>query len=340
MLMNETEKIKQVASNNYNYHFDKVSGKFARWGKSYSDNPEFAPAPEILDIEVTTICNHGCAFCYKSNTQSGRNMSFKMFKTIIDKFPKMLTQIAFGADASATSNSELFKMMWYAREKGFIPNITVADISETTANKLSSICGAVAVSRYKDSEVCYNSIKLLKDAGLDQVNIHILVSLETLGWIYETFEDYLNGKIPGLNAIVLLGLKQKGRGEHFNRLDQKSYDSIINFALKYNIPIGADSCSGPKLINAVKERDDFKQIYDMVDPCESTLFSWYVDVDGYGYPCSFTPGTNGWKHGINMLKVDNFTNDVWNNIRTINFRQGLILNKDHNNCRQCPIYTI
>jgi len=338
--MFENDKIKEVSSSSYNYHFDKMTGQFARWGYSFESDPEYAPAPEILDIEVTTICDHGCAFCYKSNTANGTNMSFETFRTIIDKFPKMLTQVAFGADASATSNPDLFRMMWYARGAGFIPNITVADISDETAIKLANVCGAVAVSRYSDAQVCYDSIKRLTAAGLEQVNIHVLVSLETLPWIYKTFDDYLNGKIPGLNAIVLLGLKQKGRGEHFNRVDQKSYNKIIEYALHFDIPIGADSCSGPKLIQAVQGRDDYQKIYDMVDPCESTLFSWYVDVDGIGYPCSFTPGNPNWESGIDMTKIDNFNKDVWIQKKVLDFRRNLVNNKDCNGCRECPLYTI
>lgn len=50
-------------------------------GKTKEEDPEYAPFPEILDIEVSTICNgipnvsgieSPCAFCYKSNTKHGR----------------------------------------------------------------------------------------------------------------------------------------------------------------------------------------------------------------------------------------------------------------------------
>jgi len=78
----------------------------------------------------------------------------------------------------------------------------------------------------------------------------------------------------------------------------------------------------------------------MVDPCESTLFSWYVDVDGMGFPCSFTPGTLSWNKGINMTKIENFENDVWHDKRVLSFRDALIDNKDCNGCRECLIYSI
>ena len=81
----ETDKMKIVRSPDYNYNFNKSTGFFMRWGKTMDDDPDFAPAPEILDIEVSTVCGQGCHFCYKSNTAKGENMSFETFKTIFDK---------------------------------------------------------------------------------------------------------------------------------------------------------------------------------------------------------------------------------------------------------------
>ena len=89
--------IKVFKSLEYHFVFDMSNGFFARWGKNKEDDPEFSPfGPEILDLELSTICHRGCKFCYKSNMAQGKNMSFDTFKIIFDKFPKQLTQIAFG----------------------------------------------------------------------------------------------------------------------------------------------------------------------------------------------------------------------------------------------------
>lgn len=173
---------KSVRSKSYNYDFDKKSGLFKRWGSSIEEDPDYAPSPEILDCEITTIChgvpgNNGdsgkrspCSFCYKSNTPNGKNMSFETFKTVFDKISsnKILTQLAFGLDSQATSNPDLWRMMQYCRDNGVIPNLTVADISDETADKIASIAGACAVSRYANKNVCYDSVKRLTDAVLKQ----------------------------------------------------------------------------------------------------------------------------------------------------------------------------
>ena len=97
----ENDRVKICRFTNYNYNFDKQTGFFARWGKTKEEDPKYSPVgPEILDLEISEIC-HGingtpCKFCYKSNTGTGKNMSFETFKTIFCKMPKTLTQIAFG----------------------------------------------------------------------------------------------------------------------------------------------------------------------------------------------------------------------------------------------------
>ena len=92
------EKVCKASDGSYNYTYDKISGLFRRWGETYDDDPEYSPAgPEILDLEISVNgCPNNCKFCYKSNSnESAVNMTFETFKSIIDKMPKTLTQIAF-----------------------------------------------------------------------------------------------------------------------------------------------------------------------------------------------------------------------------------------------------
>jgi hypothetical protein len=109
--------------------------------------------------------------CYKGNTPKGENMTFETFKQVFHNLPRTLTQIAFGADASATANPDLPKMMEYCRTNSYnrvVPNITVADISSETADWLSKLAGAVAVSRYANKDLCFDSVKLLTDRAMNR----------------------------------------------------------------------------------------------------------------------------------------------------------------------------
>lgn len=334
----ENEKIKIFKSKNLNYYFNKQTGVTITFGKTIKEDPiEFYPI--IADIEITTICNGynntPCPFCYKGNNNIGKNMSFEKFKLVFHNLPKSLTQIAFGVDACCKSNPDTFKIFNYCRQNGVIPNVTVANISQKTADKLSKVCGAVAVSRYEDKLICYESIKKLKKAGLRFCNIHQMLSKETLLQAYETIDDYIKGDL-NINAIVFLSLKKCGRGRKYNSISQLEFSSLVNYAMKNKVPIGFDSCSAPKFINSVKNKSNFKQLNQITEPCESTLFSIYINVKGKVYPCSF----NEKGEGLDIINCNNFDKDIWYSNQLKTFRNKLINNIDSNKIRLCPTYKI
>ena len=343
----ENEKKKILSSSEANYIFDKETGNMLTWGKTKDDDAIMFPAPTILDLEITTSCSGVsgvlCPFCYKSNNPHGKNMSYDTFKKIFDKLPKSLTQIAFGADSKGLSNPDMFDMMLYARDKGVIPNITVAELNEDTACKLASICGAVAVSRYANKDVCYDSIKMLTDCGLDQVNMHFMIAEETYDRALETINDIkTDSRLAKLNAIVFLSLKTKGRGKKgFNQLSQEKFNSLVRACEDNGIGFGFDSCSGVKYFHSLTD-DNYEKMSQYIQPCESTLESSYINVDGEFHPCSFTEGTEGWETGLSVVDCEDFVKDIWNHPRTWEFRDKLLATtcKNRFGCRECPIYRI
>ena len=348
----ENENVKTLRSELYSFNFNKHTGFFARWGKTVADDPSFSPfSPEIADIEITTSCkgprlsngtNKLCSFCYKSNNPNGKYMSFETFKQLLDKFPHttdkngrrsfILTQIAAGVDAECKSNPDVWKIFEYCRENGIIPNLTVASIDDEVAQNIAKYCGACAVSRYSDKEVCYDSVDLLTNKyGMSQVNIHQLVEMSTLDNIWETLRDMQTDKrLAKLNAIVFLSLKQKGRGVSQEPISQEEYAKIIQYCLSNNIRFGSDSCGAGKLLKSLSEQQ-YKEILPVVEPCEAGgKFSFYCDVDAKYYPCSFMANEEGdWKKGIDMLTVDDFIKDVWQHPKTLSFREKV------DRCNEC-----
>ena len=326
----ENERFKLYRSDMCNFNFDKETGYTEIWGKTKEEDAIYCPdGPMILDIEITDICygigsrdkvgGSVCAFCYKSNSpNNGQNMSFDTFKKIIDKMCKpkpLLNQLAIGSDSSCEANPDLFKMLAYSREKGIIPNITVADITDEVADELVKYIGGCAVSKYQPKDYCYNSVQKLIDRGMKQVNIHQFLSLETLDQVYETFDDYFTDKrLEGLNAIVLLSLKKKGRGKSFNSVPQDKFNELVEYALNKGIPLGFDSCSYHKFIKSVENHPRYEEFKMMSEPCESFgLFSSYINVEGKYFPCSFVEGEGEWKEGIDVVNCDDFVKDIWFN---------------------------
>lgn len=330
--------MKIFKSPDYNFIFDNKTGFFARWGKTEDDDPPFSTfGPEIIDMEISTVCSRGCSWCYKSNNYQGKNMSFKTFKKIFDKFPKHLTQIAFGV-GDIDANKDLWKIMEYCRENNVVPNITINGDRMTTRhyNKLGRLCGAVAVSLY-NKHICYDAVKELTDRGI-QTNIHALLAKETFMRCYSSLLDRIRDeRLDNMNAIVFLWLKPKGTRNHFSQVDNTNLKYLIKTAIDVGKPFGFDSCTAPMFLDAVKDEPEFEKYKVMTEPCESTLFSYYINCEGVGFPCSFCEDNY---NGINILEAPDFLEDVWQHQETVSFRNKVLNSGDCNGCRTCVEYKL
>ncbi len=348
--------IKRVRTKDYNYDFHFDTGLFIRWGNMLQDDPAFSPlGPELLDIEVSTICSgidrKPCPWCYKSNTRKGENMSLDTFKTIFNKLPKNLTQIAFGI-GDIDSNPDLFKIFKYCRvneHNKVVPNVTVNgwNITNKYADKLASLCGAVAVSNY-DKDTCYDAVQKLteridiNDNPLKQVNIHQLTALETFQSCNEVIKDKLEDpRLKKLNAIILLAYKRKGRGNQFHSLPEDKFKELVDYSLIHNISIGMDSCSAFKFLSCIKNHPQYKQFETLVEPCESGLFSFYINVKGISYFCSFLENEPNIPY-FDVLGCQDFMKNVWFHPKMIDWRKNLLTtaHKNELNCRTCPHHEV
>ena len=336
MKIAEMNNVRMLKSEDYNWLFNTITGHFIRWDKDMNDDPEYSPyGPEIMDIEISTVCSRACSWCYKSNTAKGKYMSFDTFKKMFDKFPKTVTQIAFGI-GDIDGNPDLWEIMKYCRDNGVVPNITINGdrMTDEYYDKLVELCGAVAISHYDNDQVCFNAIKELSKRGLKQINIHKLLSEET----FESCKELLDKKIDGLNAIVFLWLKPKGLRNNLHQLGSlKKYKELVEYAFDKKANIGFDSCSASSFLKAVHGRTDYESLKTMTEPCESTLFSYYINTEGMGFPCSFTEDES---KGVDAVNCKDFLRDVWFAEETAEFRIKVMSNTDCNGCRMCQAFNL
>jgi radical SAM protein with 4Fe4S-binding SPASM domain len=255
-----------------------------------------------------------------------------------DEYLKNINKYDYKKETESV-NPDLWRMMRYCRDHLVIPNLTINGELMTPQyyDLIASNCGACAVSLY-DPVTCYSAVENLTDRNMKQVNIHCLLSEETFDKCKQVLQDRLTEpKLAKMNAIVFLWLKPKGDKNKFHQLsNMDKFKELINFAFEHDIKIGFDSCTSPMFLEAIKDRPDYDDMYKCVDPCESTLFSYYINVDGTGYPCSF----NETGPGIHLSDISNFVEDVWMAPETIKFRAKLIANKDCNGCRMCPTFNL
>lgn len=325
--------IKVVNTPKYKYQFNTETGMFVRWGETVEDDPTYSPlGPEIADIEISTVCSNGCKFCYKSNTTKGKNMSLDTFKKVLDLLKGNLTQIAFGI-GDIGANPDLKDIFTYCREQGIVPNVTIngEGLTDDWVSFLSQVCGAIAVSHYSN-DVCFNAVKKLTDAGMKQVNIHKLLSKETLQSVYQLMYSVQNdNRLLKLNAVVLLSVKQKGRGVGYTPLNYAEFEELAIKLLDSGARFGFDSCTANKFLRVIKDTK-YQYVSVYAEPCESGLFSAYVNTDGVYFPCSFSEGV---EEGIDLLQVNDFMSEVWDSNVVLKWREKLL------NCsRGCPLYNV
>jgi len=147
-----------------------------------------------------------------------------------------------------------------------------------------------------------------------------------------------------LNAIVFLALKPKGRGTTMTPMRSvDKYKQLVDQAFAHGVGIGFDSCSAPMFLSSVKDRPNYEQLEQLADPCESTLFSLYIDSSANVWPCSFLE--NEQYEPINMLEIDDFIEEVWQSKSLGKFRQDLTATAHCEKalvkgCRECPKYNL
>lgn len=254
----------------------------------------------------------------------------------------LLQQIAFGI-TSPTDNPDFFKMMKFCREFDVIPNYTCngTDMTEEIAKKSVNLCGAIALS-VNDKEATYNAVKIMSNAGIKQCNFHSVAFDGSYDKILGIIDDIATDeRLKGLNALVILRYKSKGTNAgKFKQLTQEQYNEIFKYAEEKNVRLGFDSCSCHAYLNAIKDDERYSEWSKCAEPCESTLFSIYINSYCEVSPCSFCENEireNGedWTRGINLLEVQDFYRDVWNNDKIKHFRETLLKNN-----RKCPMWNL
>jgi len=342
-MIQDDEQVKNLCSPDYSFHFNKQTGFFARWGKTINkaDDPQWSPyGPEILDLEISTgECKGRCKFCYKENGQpkaATQHMTFATFKDILSRMPPTLTQIALGI-TDVKGNPDFFRIMRHTREQGIIPNYTThgLDMDTYDADLTAELCGATAVS-IVNKEKAYDTIKMLTDRGMDQVNIHWMLSAERIDAAMALIDDIKSDpRLAKLNAVVFLQYKPKGsNADSFSTPSMTRFKELIEYCDEHEVRYGFDSCTAPMYMRAIQGHPDAEQLEQCVEPCESGLFSSYINVNGDFFACSFCEGEAGWTEGISVLDYDNFV-DLWRLPRLDEWRKILLANQ-----RACPMYVL
>ena len=360
----ENDKVKMFKSEDYNYFFRKTDGYFCRFGRTLGEDPQWCPhGIELCDIELTSTISKeeaekynnneniiitegkckspGCAnLCYKLNSNGSYlgHMSLVGFKKILDKLPKTVCQIPFGVISPIEAHPQVWEIFEETRKRNIVPNVTINQkLTNKIASQLAKLCGAVAISVNSDNrKIAYDAVKLLsQDYKMSQINIHFVLSQESIQDALQTIKDMKNdSRLSNLNAIVFLTFKDKNNTKLFHSISFQGFKQIIEYCEQSNIRYGMDSCACNMYLDYIKDKPNYEYLQQFCDPCESTCASAYLNLSAQFFPCSFLEKIGEWKDGIDLYQCKDFM-EIWNSDRVKEYRQRLL-----NNNRNCLYYKV
>ncbi len=293
----------------YNFIGDTETGMTFRWGKTFEDDPSYAPWPELADISISNHCTNGCEYCYRDSQNNQTFMSVEEYAYLLCclQHPTWGTvfQVALGG-GEPLEHPDFLTFIDMTCEAGIIPNFTTngRHITPGLAASLAGKVGAVAVSVSHLNELPHTNLNILLDAGI-RTNIHFLLCKSSLTHAIDILQGNYNDRLTGVNAIIFLTYKSSGRAVSSDCLrwtdDLQEFIRLID-SHRCVARIGFDACFVPLLLHLTNTNVQF------VDPCECAYFSVYIDESLNVKPCSFTN-----ESAVSYNLKDYTFSDIWEN---------------------------
>lgn len=279
------------------YHFlaDYKTGTTFRWGKTYDNDPLFAPVPELADISISNRCHKGCDFCYRNSTPDGAMISLEDYCYILDSMNSPdygnVFQVALGG-GEPLEHPDFIDIIDETVKRGIVPNFTTNGLllTESIFDNIRGKVGALAIS-ISDIE----EIKELRDAIRSchkvKVNLHYILSRKSVSQAVDIVQGKYDYLLSGINAIIFLTYKPAGRGTMSEVLipghELSEFLSCVEQP-RTACKIGFDACFVPSILS----RD--QHLINYVDFCEGGFFSVYINERKVVSPCSFSGGSDAY----------------------------------------------
>lgn len=296
--------------------------------------------PFWIQIEPTNFCNLKCRMCIQSTDSISKKgfLSFKDFKTIVDKLPFTVGMMLQGF-GEPFLNKELIKMIRYASRKGFIVETTSNGllINEKLSKELvRSGLDIITFSLDGASKETYEYIRVGSD--FDKVVNNIKRLVEIRNEVGSNLKIHINSivmkynfyELPNLIKLtselnvdrLFLGfmLTHSDFPEHFNK-EQKILENNPN--LKKYLKKSLEEAKSKNLkVDINTHLQDLK--------CDFPWLKIYINYDGTVTPCCTIIN----KVMGNIIEDD--IDKIWNNKEYIKFRYKLLSGDPPKECLGCP----
>lgn len=233
-------------------------------------------------------------------------MSVEEYCQVLDSMNSLeygnVFQVAIGG-GEPLEHPDFLQIAEETAKRGIVMNFTTNGqlLNTEICTALKEKIGAMAISASSISDLKKIRPALDCAEGL-KVNVHFILSRESIEEATDIAKGVYNDLLKGINAIVFLTYKPAGRGTTDLVLKDgermKAFIEAVK-APKTTCKIGFDACFVPMLMRGKAVRNE------MVDVCEGGFFSVYIDENMNVSPCSFSGGKDAYS-----LKEYGFY-DIW-----------------------------
>jgi MoaA/NifB/PqqE/SkfB family radical SAM enzyme len=324
----------------------------------YKINPNFAPYPKRIELEVTTKCRFRCPKCEHTYwKEKQEDMSFENFKKIVDQFPG-LREVSSTGIGHGFENPDYPKMLAYLKSKSiivqFFDPLFLQDekmLRELVKNRVNliwiSFDGATAET-YEKMQVGSKFEKVKE-------NIRTLVRIK----------NEMHSKFPEINFQPIITKDNMNEMpkmvEVVNDLMQGTNQSLIQIQFIKLIPFKENKWLMPEITRGILNKTEetarkykkirvkfIKMFPDTAKPSLAQCVDWicpFITVDGTVYPCCALTECNirseVREHALgNVLQTD--YKDIWYSGKFRKFIKDIHEGKGPWVCcgpRECPLYS-
>lgn len=283
--------------------------------------------PSVVEIEPTNRCDLKCSLCIKGMGMLRRpigDMTFKRFKTIIDKLDKGIIYLVLYFFGEPLLNSEVYRMIKYAKDKKIFVRLSTNAVFEDKMHALELVnsgldeliitldcASSQTYQKYKKSDRFYEVVE----------NVRLIVN------------ERKSNKRP---LIYLQFLIMRDNEHEISKFKDLSKDLRVDRALFKKIRVDHFGIE-PRREFLPENKKYIRRVYltpSQKKSCHRTWISTVIFWDGSVVPCCYDMDGN---HIFGNVFLENFE-DIWNGQRYNSFRREVL--NDISKvalCKQCSV---
>ncbi len=133
----DTPEREELFDKNRAFGFEDEYYKYRKQWEAFAQRKFVSDYPLLVDLELSTVCNLNCRFCYTSSKEykekvKAEFMDFGLFKKIIDEIGGKVFAVRLSLRGEPTINPDFVKAIKYAKDHGIKEVSTLTNGSKLT----------------------------------------------------------------------------------------------------------------------------------------------------------------------------------------------------------------